>query len=251
MKNIKKNEEMKIYGRHACLKVFEQRPQTIVRAYITQESLFEFKAILRYCSDKKLAYHIVTKEELNAISKATHHENITLIVKVPPKRTVEEMLNVQGRRIILALEEVENPHNLGAILRTAAHFGVHGICYQAKVPVAQSGAALRTSEGGSEFVQTLQLEDWETFFKTAQKLNFQVFATSGHEGVNLFDVSFPEKTVVFLGAEGEGLSNKMLKRINKVLKIPGTGNVESLNVSNANTAILTEWYRQGLKTLPK
>jgi len=251
MKKIKKNEEMKVYGKHACLKIFEQRPQTIVRAYITQESLFEFKAILKYCSDQKLAYHIVTKDELNAISKATHHENIILIVKTPPKITIEEMLKSAGRNIILALEEVENPHNLGAILRTAAHFGVHGVCYQAKVPVAQSGAAMRTSEGGSEFVQTLHLEEWDAFLKTAKQLNYQIFATSGHEGESLFEVKFPEKTIIFLGAEGEGLSKKILKKIQHVLKIPGTGNVESLNVSNANTAILTEWYRQGLKTSSK
>jgi TrmH RNA methyltransferase len=246
MKTTKKNLESKVYGRHACLKIFEKRPQDIVRAYVTRDGLFEFKALIKFLADQKLAYHVVEKEEIDSITKATHHENICVIVKNKPLPELKDLLMVKGRALILCLEEVENPHNLGAILRSAAHFGVSGILYQAKVPVANSAAAIRTAEGGAETVPALQVSDWSHVFDLGKRSGFHSFATSSHRGENLFGTEFPEKVFLFLGAEREGLSEKLTKKMDHLLSIPGTGEVESLNVSNATTAILTEWYRQGL-----
>jgi TrmH RNA methyltransferase len=246
MKHTKKNLEMKVYGRHACLKVFEKRPQDIIRAYITREGIFEFKDLMKYLADQKLAYHVVEKEEIDSVTRATHHENICLVVKTRRTPEVKEMLSVKGRSLILCLEEVENPHNLGAIMRSAAHFGVSGIFYEAKVPVALTASAMRTAEGGAESVPALHLTNWNDVLDLAKKNGYRTFATSSHNGESLYGTTFPEKSLLFLGAEGTGLSDKLLKKMNQLLLIPGTGEVESLNVSNATTAILSEWYRQGL-----
>ncbi len=132
-------------------------------------------------------------------------------------------------------------------MRSAAHFGVTGIIYQAKVPVANSAAAIRTSEGGSESVPAVHLTEWAEVLDLAKKNNFKTFSTSSHKGDSLFEVQFPEKSLVFMGAEGMGLSEKLLKKMEVLISIPGTGNVESLNVSNATTAVLTEWFRQASK----
>lgn len=245
MKESKKNNEMKVYGRHACHKIFEKRPDDIIRAYVTKDGVFEYKKMIRYLVDKKLAYHVVENEELESISKATHHEGVVLLVKTKPVPTVKEIMSKQGRSFVLALEEVENPHNLGAIMRSAAHFGVTGIVYLAKVPVANSASAIRTSEGGSESVPAVHINEWTELFDHIKNKKFSTFATSSHEGKSLYQTEFPEKTVVFMGAEGKGMSDKLLKKMDTLLTIPGTGNVESLNVSNATVAILTEWFRQG------
>lgn len=246
MSKVKKNQEMKVYGRHACLSLFQHRPQDIVRVYVTQEGIFDFKPLIRHCVDKKLAYHIVEKEELDKITKATHHEGIALIAKVRKLPNLKELLSTKGRSLILALEEVENPHNLGAIMRTAAHFGVTAIVYEAKVPVAGSGSAMRTAEGGAEALPALHLCDWKEFFEEYKKQGYKTFATSSHQGESLFETQFPDRSILFLGAEGKGLSQKLMKKMDLYLSIPGTGAVESLNVSNAAASILTEWYRQGL-----
>jgi TrmH RNA methyltransferase len=246
MKHTKKNQEMKVYGRHACLKVFQKRPTDIIRAYVTREGVFEYRELMKFLADQKLAYHIVEKEEIDTVTRATHHENICLVIKTKKLPEVKEMLAAPGRSLILCLEEVENPHNLGAIMRSAAHFGVTGILYEAKVPVALTGSAIRTAEGGAESVPALHLANWSDILDLAKKSGFKTFATSSHEGESLFKMDFPEKSLLFLGAEGVGLSEKLLKKMNQLVMIPGTGEVESLNVSNATTAILTEWYRQGL-----
>ena len=246
MKLAKKNLEMKVYGRHACLKIFEKRPEDIVRAYVTREGIFDFKNLMKYLADNKVAYHVVEKEELDNITKATHHENIAFIVKNKKLPELKELLNEKGPSLILCLEEVENPHNLGAILRSAAHFGVKAVLYESKVPVAYSAAAMRTAEGGAETVPALQVTDWGHVFDLSKRAGFHSFATSSHKGDSLYETKFPEKVLLFLGAEREGLSDKLMKKMDQYLIIPGTGEVESLNVSNATTAILSEWYRQNL-----
>lgn len=246
MKLAKKNLEMKVYGRHACLKIFEKRPEDIVRAYVTREGIFDFKNLMKYLADNKVAYHVVEKDELDNITRATHHENIAFIVKTKKLPELKELLNEKGPGLILCLEEVENPHNLGAILRSAAHFGVKAVLYESKVPVANSAAAMRTAEGGAETVPALQITDWGHVFDLSKRAGFYSYATSSHKGESLYQTGFPEKVLLFLGAEREGLSDKLMKKMDHYLIVPGTGEVESLNVSNATTAILSEWYRQNL-----
>ena len=246
MIHTKKNQEMKVYGRHAALALFKNRPEDVIRAYVTRDGVFEFRDLVRHCVDNKLAYHVVEREELDKLSKATHHEDILLVVRTKKLPTIKDLLSTKGRSLVLALEEVENPHNLGAIMRSAAHFGVTGIVYEAKVPVALTSSAVRTAEGGAEVVPAIHHANWNEVLELAKMKGYKIFATSSHDGESLFKTSFPEKTLLFLGAEGQGLSDKLLKNIKGHLLIPGTDAVESLNVSNAATVILSEWYRQGI-----
>ncbi len=81
MIQTKKNQEMKVYGRHAALTLFKKRPEDLIRAYVTRDGVFEFKELIRYCVDHKLAYHVVEREEIDKLSRATHHEDILLVAK--------------------------------------------------------------------------------------------------------------------------------------------------------------------------
>ena len=182
---------MKVYGRHAAETLFKKRPEDLIRAYITRDGVFDFKDIVRYCVDHKLAYHVVEREELDKLSRATHHEDILLVVKTKKIPAVKELLAVTGRSLIIALEEVENPHNLGAIMRSCAHFGVTGIINEAKVPVALTAAAYRTSEGGAESVPAIHISNWSDVLDLAKKQGFKTLATSSHAGESLYKTNFP------------------------------------------------------------
>jgi RNA methyltransferase, TrmH family len=244
MKNEKKNHETRIYGLHACLKVFQKRPEDIIRAYFEEDLTDQIKPLLKYLAEHKKAYHIVDSDELDKITKATHHEKICLIIRPSKFPPLKEILRQPGPSLIICLEVVENPHNMGAILRTAAHFKVNALLYEAVAPVAQSASAIRTAEGGAEVVPTFQIQDWSFVFDEAKRGGYTFFATSSHQGRSLYQIDFPEKTILFLGAERVGLSQKLGKKMDHFLTIPGSGEVESLNVSNAATAFLSEWYRQ-------
>ena len=237
--------EMKIHGFNACLALFQGRPSSIVRLYLTEKRLKPLAELVRHCVEKKLAYHVVSEDELNKISEATHHEGVCLVIR-RRKRASESDLKAlaQGPGAWLALEEVENPHNLGAIVRSAAHFGVKAVFLIGKETGWQNGAFYRTAEGGAEAVVIYPLEGLGQLHELAKKLNLTLMATTGHQGDSLYGAALPERSLFLLGTEGRGLSSEALKKAPYLLRIPGTDAVESLNVSTATAVILGEWYRQ-------
>jgi TrmH RNA methyltransferase len=234
-------DEVKIHGQHACRALFERRPGHIVRVYLVADLVKPFGDLLRACAEKHLPYKIVTPEELEKLTESKHHEGICVVAVPRPARPLAELLRPPGPAVLVALAEVGNPHNLGAILRIAAHFGVRGAIVAGK---GVSPAAYRTSQGGAEAVETVAAPELGPALETCRKSGFTVCASSSHEGRDLFAQPLPARAVVLLGSEGEGVPRALLQRADTILKIPGTGAVESLNVAAAASVILAEWWRQ-------
>ncbi len=237
--------EMKIHGLNACRALFKARSSALIRLYVTQKTMQQLADIVRHCVDFRLAYHVVSEEELSELSGATHHEGVMMIIRRRKNPSESELKEVaQGKGLFLALEQVENPHNLGAIVRSAAHFGVKAIFLVGKKTSWQNGAFYRTAEGGAEEVLIAAVENWPKMLELKTKLGLSLYTTSGHKGVSLYQQKLPEKLLVALGAEGQGLSDVALSLGEKRLLIPGTGAVESLNVGVASAVIMGEWSRQ-------
>jgi len=138
---------------------------------------------------------------------------------------------------------VGNPHNLGATMRSCAHFGVKGVVLQ-DAGIIESGAAVRTAEGGAEHVQAITGDSVLDALDAFRKAGYTIVTTSSHEGTPLYQAELPKKMVLVLGQERDGLSDAALASADLSLAIPGTGNVESLNVSVATGVLLAEWWRQ-------
>ncbi len=237
--------EMKIHGFNACMGLFKSRPSALIRLYLTEKRLKTLSPVMKYCAEKKLAYHVVTEEELAKVSESSHHEGLCMVIRRKKRISETEMKELaQTSGQWLALENVENPHNLGAIVRSAAHFGVKGVFLIGKKDQWQNGAFYRTAEGGAEAVAMITLESITELFQLTKKLGLTVLATTGHKGNDLYGADLPEKAVFLMGAEGMGLSSEALKLSPYLIKIPGSGMVESLNVSAATAVILGEWFRQ-------
>jgi TrmH RNA methyltransferase len=144
---------------------------------------------------------------------------------------------------VVALVDVENPHNVGAIVRSAAHFGARAVVVEGdRDPLSPS--ALRTAQGGAEAVEVLAAARIDGALDTCRRAGFRVLATSGREGRSLYQSPLPPRAVLLLGSEREGLPGRLLSRADDVLSIPGTGAVESLNVSVAAAVVLGEMWRQ-------
>ncbi len=236
-------KETRIYGENACLAVFKKRPQDIIQVFLTKEMMKRFPHITKYCAQNKKAYHLVDKAELEKMTKATHHEDICMLIKQAAQRSLENYLSLKPESsLIIALENVSNPHNIGAILRNAAHFGATAILVPDK-KIADSASAIRTSEGGSEFVEIFEAKDFKKALALLTKNKFQIVTTSSHAKSSLFDLKWEKKVVVLFGEEAQGLSPELLK-IGTQIKIPGTDNVESLNVSVASAVILSDYYQK-------
>lgn len=228
--------EMKLYGARTCLAVFENRPRDIIRVYVNQQTLQQAAAILKYCAANSKAYHVVEDEDLARFTEATHHEGMAMLVR--RRKAVGEgeffkRIEADPPRPVFFFDGVSNPHNLGAILRTLAHFGISWVLGgQAAVPEL-SPSAMRISEGGGELVNLVRLSSPAATLRRLAKLGWDIVGTSSHHAESINKWKPSPKSVIVLGAEGTGVSKEIDCLCTRRLAIPGTGRVESLNVSVA------------------
>lgn len=244
-----RQEEAKVQGENACRVCFSQRPKSVVKMYLEASIASKFADIMKYLAANKLAYHIVENAELERIAGSEHHGGIVLIVKRKPELTLAAYLTANKhlqQDCLLALDGVGNPHNLGAITRSCAHFGVKGLI-MTQPYLLQSGAAARTAEGGVEFVDGLRCDNLSMALQLCKQAGYSLVTTSSHGGVSLYQSKLSNKVVVVFGEEMSGVSSQVANSTDVALQILGSGQVESLNVSVAASLILGEWYRQHKK----
>lgn len=240
-------EETHVYGENACQALFAHRPETIVRGWFVADAVPRFRKAMRWLADNRKAYHVVEDEELIRAAGTTHHGGVCFLIKKRSGTSIQDWLQQAGEQdCVLALDDVANPHNLGAIMRSCAHFGVGGVIVH-DAAVLESGAAMRTAEGGAEYVQPIISEHLPQALAQFHKAGYQIVATSSQQGVPLFNSKLPKKMVLVLGQERDGVSAAVLAKSDLRIAISGTGQVDSLNVSVAAGVLLGEWWRQQQK----
>lgn len=238
--------EAKVLGENAVRVCFNERADSIIKMYLQSDVAPRFADVMKYLAKNKRAYHIVDAQELEKVSGSTHHGGIVLVVKKKQPLWLDTYLQLHKRKAkdcLLALDGVGNPHNLGAIARTCAHFGASGIV-MTDPELLQSGAATRTAEGGLEYVESLRCDGLASALEACKAAGYTLITTSSHRGVSLYQSKLPSKVVIVFGEEMHGVSKEVASAAQIALQIPGTGKVESLNVSVAASLILGEWYRQ-------
>lgn len=237
-------EETRVYGENACQALFQSRPDCIVRAWFIQSVTPRFKEALRWMAANRKAYHVVEDEELEKASGTEHHGGVCFLIKKRSGISVQSWLTKAGEEdCVLALEDVGNPHNLGGIMRSCAHFGIKGLLVQ-DASLLESGAAVRTAEGGAEHVVAISDDTFSGGLEAFRRAGYTIVTTSSHQGTPLFSAELPKKMVLVLGQERDGVSDSTFDNADMRVAINGTGNVESLNVSVATGVLLAEWWRQ-------
>lgn len=234
-------KDSKIYGISACLKFAEKRPEKIIRAFFSKKVSQKFSKLTKQLADKKKVYRVVEESELEKLTKSMHHEGVCFVVDHDKPLTLKEgFLKKRNNDLIVYLDGVSNPHNLGAIMRVCSHFGVRAVCHS-EPKLLQSGAAIRTSEGGFESLDLIECVSLNELLKFAK--DYRVFSTSSHKGRSIYKTQFPSHVILLFGEEGPGLSPQILGQT-ECVQIPGTGSVESLNVATATAVLLAEIWRQ-------
>jgi len=211
--------------------------------------------VLRFRAERRLPYHVVSSEELAKVSGVVHHEGVCFEVRLLPPPSFEALRSqldaTEGPVRLLYLDGIDNPHNLGAILRSAAHFGAHALL-GAKGRLPRLGpAAVRIAQGGAEVVPIVHVDRPTDVLGTLAGSGFGVVATDVREGPSLWEAPLPPRVVFLLGAERAGLSRSLRRAATSTLTIPGTGGVESLNVATASAVLLAEHTRRSLSGAPR
>jgi TrmH RNA methyltransferase len=238
--------EQRIYGLNACLALFARRPASVRKVWLLESRIPDLKPVLAHCVQNRLGYTIVEEDDLERLSGSAHHEGVVFGALPSAEWPLSTWLRElpRGPALALWLDGVGNPHNLGAILRSGAHFGVSGLLLPKEAPLHLSGAAARVAEGGAEFVPIVRLGRAENAFEQLKAAGFTIAATVVRGGTSLFKAKLPERLVYILGAEQSGVDSILAQASAMRLAIPGRGAVESLNVASAASVLMAEWLRQ-------
>lgn len=244
--------EQKVHGLRACMALFAKRPGDIIRVYLSVNRKPTFKALLEYCVAHRLGFQFVDDENLQKLSGGIHHEGIVILAREAPRISVDDWLaGIAAKRIggpFLWLDGVQNPHNLGSMLRSAAHFGCGGVVGEAAHLPPLSAAALRVAEGGAESVGLVAVEDPVATLGALKKLGMRIVSTTSRAGTALAEAGLSRDVVLILGSEAEGVSPRIGRLAEVQVRIPGSGAVQSLNVAVACGILLAEACRGSAAT---
>ena len=245
------SDEQRLYGINAVRAAFARRPQALRKLYLAEARIPQLQPLLKWCVANRIGYRVVADEDLRKLAASSHHEGVVAdILREEPQALTTWLRELgDGPQCLLWLDGVGNPHNLGAILRSAAHFGIAAILLPKHSTLALSGAAARVAEGGAEAVPFVRMGRDENAIAQLHGAGFKLAATVVRGGQDLFATTLPQRLVYVMGAEGEGMNQGLAAACDLRLSIPGTGAVESLNVSAATAVLLAEWYRVTSKSV--
>ena len=240
------NDELRLFGLNAVLAAFEARPQALRKLYLLEARIPRLQPLLKWCVANRVGYRVVEDGDLNKLAGTTHHEGVVAdVVRAPVLPLAQWLQQVgEGPALALWLDGVGNPHNLGAILRSAAHFGVAAILLPSHSKLALSGSAARVAEGGAEAVPMVRLPSTPQALAQLRDAGFHLSATLVDGGDDLFKAQLPERLVYVMGAEGQGMDRDLASLCDSRVSIPGSGAVESLNVASATAVLLAHWRSQ-------
>ena len=237
--------EQRLHGVNACLAMFAARRDDLRKVWLLESRLGAFREVVAHCVKHRLGYTVVGDEDLRRLSGSDHHEGVVFATAPATEANLSAWLRdlPAGPQLAIWLDGVGNPHNLGAILRTAAHFGVAGLLLPKHSTLALSGAAARVAEGGAERVPLVRLGRPDNALAQLRSAGFVPAATVVRGGDSLFRTPMPPRLLLMMGAEQTGIDPALAGVAALRLAIPGPGAVESLNVASATAVFVAEWVR--------
>jgi len=247
MKN-KQHRELAVCGFEAVLALAERHPEKIQRLFFTQDRARFFGPICKTLAADHRLYRVVESElELEKLSQSVHHQGVVaMIVEPDPPRLDAATLRSwqsSGARA-LVLDRVGNANNLGAIVRSAAFFGVSRVVISDDDDQAEiSTSSYRVAQGGMEFVEVWRVPS--AAWLIAETAGRMTRIGADHRARNRIGdlrtlVRSDEGVLIVMGNEETGLSPDVKASCDHLVRIPGTGDVESLNVAQAATLFLYE-----------
>ena len=239
--------EVRLHGLNACLAAFAARPQDLRKIYLIESRMPALRDPLAWCVKHRLGYRVVEEADLAKLTSSAHHEGVCFEMLRKPQPSLAQLLSALPAKqpaCLLWLDGVGNPHNFGAVLRSAAHFGVAAVLLPPDSTLTLSGAACRVAEGGAEAVPVVALDAIGSAAQALRTAGFALAATLPREAESIYAATLPARTVFVLGAESEGMQRALIDVCTMRVNIPGTGKVESLNIANAVGVLLSEHWRR-------
>lgn len=247
--NYEESKSLVIEGRNAVLEALRSG-KPMDKLYVLdgcQDG--PIRTIVREAKKHDVILQFVTKERLNQLSETGKHQGVIAHAAAYEYAQVEDMLELAKSRgedpFIFLLDNIEDPHNLGAIIRTANLAGAHGVIIPKRRAVGLTATVARTSAGALNYTPVARVTNLK---KTVEDLKKQGlwFVCADMDGTVMYDLDLKGPIGLVIGNEGEGVSRLMKENCDFVAGIPMKGDIDSLNASVAAAVLAYEIVRQRL-----
>jgi 23S rRNA (guanosine2251-2'-O)-methyltransferase len=230
-----------LYGRHPVLAALAN-PERRVERLLATKDVAERQA-------KEFAGRnpqILSREELaQRLPAGAVHQGLAALVAPLEEPVLEDVLARCGdNALVLALDQVTDPHNVGAILRTAAAFGAAGVIVTERHAPADTGVLAKAASGGLEIVPLLRAVNLARTLEQLKEGGFWLYGLDERGDTSIGALDLKGRVCIVLGAEGEGLRRLTAEKCDRLVTIPTQAALAALNVSNAAAVAAYEWARQ-------
>lgn len=241
-----------ISGKNVAREVLRERPDVVVEAHVAAD--FSDESLLRLLDKSGTKLKILNLKNLpRGVSANTSHQGIVIGI-VAEKLTVtyeqfKQTLSKEAGVALLVLGEVQDPHNVGAVIRSAAAFGVAGVLIPPHNQAPVTGTVVKVSAGMAFRIPLITISDVNTALLDLQSLGFWVYGLEGDGTTSTVTEKFSRPSVFVLGNEGSGLWEKTKEICDELISIPIHPQCESLNVAAATAIVLASWSAQHQQAL--
>lgn len=191
------------------------------------------------------------KRKLDAMSRTHSHQGVIALAAVREYVSVESMLKAaeeKGEKPLLILcDEISDPHNLGAILRTAECAGAHGVIIPKRRSAGLTAIVGKTSAGAVSYMPVARVANLTATIEDLKKAGVWVFGTAAEGMTGLYDADLKGPAAIVIGSEGDGISRLVAEKCDFLVSIPMKGKISSLNASAAAAILMYEAVRQRMK----
>jgi 23S rRNA (guanosine2251-2'-O)-methyltransferase len=234
---------MLIYGINPVTEAL--RAGRVTRLRVADRSDTRLKTLLSDAGRHHVEVSHVDAATLDRLSRNGVHQGVVADVEVPRIETLDELIaSASGPALLVVLDGVEDPHNVGAIVRTVDAAGAHGVVRQTRRAAAIDGVAAKASAGAVSHVPIVDVVNISRALTELKALGVWTIGLAGDATESYETVDWTQPSAVVLGAEGAGLRRLVRETCDLVVSIPLAGHVESLNVSVAAGVVLFEAARQ-------
>lgn len=236
-----------IYGINPVTEALRARGRALEWVGVTKERHdLRLQRIVEDCRKQGVAVRFLTRQEIERMTHDHGHQGVLAVTSAKHYNDLDDLLAEKkgSHSLIMVLDGIEDPHNLGAILRTADAAGVDGVVIPERRAVGVTGTVAKASAGASEHLRIAKVTN---IARTVEELKSKNIWTVGldERGTETYDsLDYKMDCAVVLGAEGKGMHDLVRKKCDFLISIPMLGHVPSLNVSVAAAVVLYEIVRQ-------
>lgn len=244
-KNISNNESLFIYGRHPVEEIIERSPKKVSKIFLKKGNEIGFNSsIEKSASSYKIPVVLVDKKKIFELVGDVNDQGVVAVMSavefVELKDWIESVKDIKNPCCLL-LDELEDAGNVGAIIRSATAFGIHGIIIGKHRQSPISGTTYKTSAGTLGKIPLIRVNNLNNALDVLKDNRFWVLGLDADGDTELSKIDMDMPLCIVLGAEGDGVRMKTLERCDFKVTIPMENGVESLNASVSAAVILFSW----------